>query len=179
MRLSLLGTSGTNWPIIPAPDDRWLWLWSSRNENWRTKRKYSEKTCPSVTLSTTNPTWPDLVSNPGRRGGKPATNRLSYGCSVYRTTGHYPEPLQPSHQIFVRSILICPPLHVKLPRDLFHSDIPAKISEHIAFLPACYLFAHFILICLATEAESMKCTESPERRDRMSIRQFLYVADNR
>jgi hypothetical protein len=30
--------------------------------------------CPSQ-----NPTWPDLGLNPGRRGGKPATNRLSYG----------------------------------------------------------------------------------------------------
>jgi hypothetical protein len=36
-----------------------------------------EKTCPSATLSTTNPTWPD----PGHRGGKPATNRLSYGAA--------------------------------------------------------------------------------------------------
>jgi hypothetical protein len=45
---------------------------------WRPK--YSEKTCPSATLSTTNPTWPDPGSNPGRRGGKPATNRLSYGA---------------------------------------------------------------------------------------------------
>jgi hypothetical protein len=26
-----------------------------------------------------NPTWPDRDSNPGRSGGKPATNRLSYG----------------------------------------------------------------------------------------------------
>jgi hypothetical protein len=40
-----------------------------------------EKTCPSATLSTTNSTWPDPGSNPGRRGGKPATNRLSYGAS--------------------------------------------------------------------------------------------------
>jgi hypothetical protein len=37
---------------------------------------------PSATLSATYPTWPDLGSNPGRRGGKPATNRLSYG-TVY------------------------------------------------------------------------------------------------
>jgi hypothetical protein len=37
--------------------------------------KYSEKTCPSATLSTTNPTWPDLGSNPGRRGGKRAMER--------------------------------------------------------------------------------------------------------
>jgi hypothetical protein len=40
-----------------------------------------EKTCPSVTLSTTNPTSPGLGSNPGRRGGKPVINRLSYGTA--------------------------------------------------------------------------------------------------
>jgi hypothetical protein len=28
-----------------------------------------KKHTPSATLSTTNPTWPDLDSNPGRRGG--------------------------------------------------------------------------------------------------------------
>jgi hypothetical protein len=28
-----------------------------------------------------NPTWPDSGLNPGRRGGKPATNRLSYGAA--------------------------------------------------------------------------------------------------
>jgi hypothetical protein len=28
-----------------------------------------------------NPTRPDPVLNPGRRGGKPATNRLSYGAA--------------------------------------------------------------------------------------------------
>jgi hypothetical protein len=43
--------------------------------------KYSEKTCLSATLSTTNPTWPNPGSNLGRRGGKPATNRLSYGAA--------------------------------------------------------------------------------------------------
>jgi hypothetical protein len=43
--------------------------------------KYSEKTYPSTTLSTTNPTWLDPGLNPGRRGGKPAANRLSYGAA--------------------------------------------------------------------------------------------------
>jgi hypothetical protein len=32
--------------------------------------------CPSQ-----NPTWPDPGLNPGRRGGKPATNRLIYGAA--------------------------------------------------------------------------------------------------
>jgi hypothetical protein len=50
---------------------------------WRLagESKYSEKTCPSATLPTTNPTWLDPHLNPGRRGGKPATNRLSYGAA--------------------------------------------------------------------------------------------------
>jgi hypothetical protein len=72
---------GHCWPIVPAPDDRW-WLWSNWwNEYWQGKLKYSEKSCPSATLSTTNPTCPDLGSNPGHRGWKPATNRLSYGTA--------------------------------------------------------------------------------------------------
>jgi hypothetical protein len=32
--------------------------------------------CPSQ-----NPTWPDPGLNPDRLGGKPATNRLSYGAA--------------------------------------------------------------------------------------------------
>jgi hypothetical protein len=32
--------------------------------------------CPSQNL-----TWPDPGLNPGRRGGKPANNRLSYGAA--------------------------------------------------------------------------------------------------
>jgi hypothetical protein len=37
------------------------------------------KTCPIATLSITNPTWTDPGSNPGLRGERPATNRLSHG----------------------------------------------------------------------------------------------------
>jgi hypothetical protein len=61
--------------IVRMENFRW-------NEDWQGKRKYSEKTCPSATLSTTNPTWPDPGSNAGRRGGKPATNRFSYGAAL-------------------------------------------------------------------------------------------------
>jgi hypothetical protein len=67
--------------VLPALDDTW-WVWSSRwNKDLQGKPKYSEKTCPSAALSTTNPTWPELGSNPGRRGRKPMTNRLSYGTA--------------------------------------------------------------------------------------------------
>jgi hypothetical protein len=74
---------GHFWHIVQAPDDKWRWLWSNWwNEDWQGKPKYSEKTCPSANLSTTFHTWPDPGSNPGRRGGKPATNRLSYGAAI-------------------------------------------------------------------------------------------------
>jgi hypothetical protein len=69
------GYCGHYWPIVPAPGDRWGWLW--RNwwyEDWQEKPKYSEETYPSATLSTTNPTWLDPGLNPARHGGKPATN---------------------------------------------------------------------------------------------------------
>jgi hypothetical protein len=36
--------------------------------------------CPSQNL-----TWPDPGLNPGRRGGKPASNRLSYGAAGQRS----------------------------------------------------------------------------------------------
>jgi hypothetical protein len=72
VRLSSPGTSGTNWPIVPVPHVRWVWsiLW---NENCQKTPNYSEKTCPSVTLSTTNPTWPESGSDPDSRSEKLAT----------------------------------------------------------------------------------------------------------
>jgi hypothetical protein len=64
---------------VPAPGDYddgdigGLIGWGIRNTR--------KKTCLSAALSTTNPTCcPD--ANPGRRGGKPATNRLIYGTAV-------------------------------------------------------------------------------------------------
>ena len=46
------------------------------------KPKYSGKICPSATFSTTNPTLTDPGSNPGLRGQRPATNRLSHGTAT-------------------------------------------------------------------------------------------------
>jgi hypothetical protein len=74
MRPSALGTSATNWPIVPAPDDRRVRrVWWK--ENWQGKPKYSEKTCPSATLSATNSIWPDLRWNPDWRLTAQATAR--------------------------------------------------------------------------------------------------------
>jgi hypothetical protein len=47
--------------------------------------KGNRSTCrkpAQIILSTTNPTRLDLGSIPGRRGGKPATNRLHYGVTI-------------------------------------------------------------------------------------------------
>jgi hypothetical protein len=53
------------------------------NETDRGKTEVlGKKTCPSATLSTTNPTWTDPGSNPGLRGGRQAANRLSHGTAL-------------------------------------------------------------------------------------------------
>jgi hypothetical protein len=78
--LGPLGTTATNRTILPAPNDydygKIGGMISRGNGSTR------KKTCPSAALSTTNPTCcPD--ENPGLLGGKPATNRLSYGTALY------------------------------------------------------------------------------------------------
>jgi hypothetical protein len=51
-------------------------------ENRRTRRK----TYPSVTLSTTNPTWIDPGANPGLLSERPTTNCLSRGTALDQLT---------------------------------------------------------------------------------------------
>jgi hypothetical protein len=96
-----LGYCGHYWPSVPAPDDRWWWLWRNWwNEDWQGKPKYLEKTCHSATLSTTNPTWLDPGLNPGRHSGKPVTSRLSYGmtfCLAYSSTLMLGQYVLPNH----------------------------------------------------------------------------------
>jgi hypothetical protein len=41
-------------------------------------RSTGRKTCAIATLSTTNPTWTDMGSNPGLRGERLPTDRLSH-----------------------------------------------------------------------------------------------------
>jgi hypothetical protein len=83
--LSLLDTLANMWPIVPAPyatyEYRWWWN-VEQSVEWLTgKSKYSQKTCPSAILSTTNSTWPDTGLNTASRGRKPATNHQSYGTA--------------------------------------------------------------------------------------------------
>jgi hypothetical protein len=61
---------------------RWYEFGERRwNDIDRGKPKKSEKTCPSATLSATNPTWIDPGPNPGLRGERPATNDLNHGTA--------------------------------------------------------------------------------------------------
>jgi hypothetical protein len=67
-------------PMAYCASPGWLWWWKNRWNDWQGKLKYSKKTCPSAALSTANPTCCPYA-NPGRYGGKPASNRLSYGTA--------------------------------------------------------------------------------------------------
>jgi hypothetical protein len=77
--LGPLGTPATKRSIVPAPgnyDDGEIGGMIGRG-NQSTRRKLdSVPLCPPQTPHA----CPD--ANPGRRGGKPATNRLSYGTAL-------------------------------------------------------------------------------------------------
>jgi hypothetical protein len=83
-----LGTAAANTPIVPAPgdyDDREIGRMMIDRGNRSTRRIPAPvPLCPPQTPHA----CPD--ANPGRRGGKPATNRLSYGtaCVVGIWTGY-------------------------------------------------------------------------------------------
>jgi hypothetical protein len=51
---------------------------NNRWNDWQQKRKYSEKTCSSATLFTTNPKRPNL----GHCSGRPVTNCLNYAAEL-------------------------------------------------------------------------------------------------
>jgi hypothetical protein len=79
-------------PVVPAPGDRWWWLWSNWwNEDLQGKPKYSEKICPSATLSITNPTW----SNPGSRGEDLDPLILDLGTRWRWVVSFTPRPFTP------------------------------------------------------------------------------------
>jgi hypothetical protein len=73
VQLGPLGTAATNRPIVPVPgdyDDGEIGGIMIGRGNRSTRRNPAPQTshaCPDA--------------NPGRRGGKPATNRLSYGTA--------------------------------------------------------------------------------------------------
>jgi hypothetical protein len=80
-KLGPLGMSATEWPIVPAPgdyDDGEFGGMKIVRGNRSTRRKPTPAPLcpPQIPLDQTP------GSNPGRRGGKPATNRLSYGAAL-------------------------------------------------------------------------------------------------
>jgi hypothetical protein len=67
----------------------WLWWWRIWwNDDWQRKPKYGENRpqCHFVHHKS-HMTWPG--ANPGRRDGKPATNRLSYGTDLLHTVSYW------------------------------------------------------------------------------------------
>jgi hypothetical protein len=77
----------------------------------RENRSTRGKTCPSATLSTTNPTWIDPGSKPGLRGGRPAANRLNHG-TAYRPVSLKSIFISPSHlRVCFQSLISLPAIH--------------------------------------------------------------------
>jgi hypothetical protein len=80
--LGPLGTAATNRPIVPAPgdyDDGQIGRMMIDRGNRSTRRKPAPvPLCPPQT----HMLCPD--ANPGRRGGTPATNRMSYGTAIIK-----------------------------------------------------------------------------------------------
>jgi hypothetical protein len=77
VQLGALGTAATNMPIVPAPgdyDDEVMKLveWLAR------ETEVLGENLPQCRFVHNKPHMLCLDTNPGRRGGKPATNRPSY-----------------------------------------------------------------------------------------------------
>jgi hypothetical protein len=104
---------------------------------WQGKPRYSEKTCPDATLSTTNPTWPDPGMNPGRRGGKPATNRLSHGAAWFLAYSPYWKKN--------RSRLMKSPWYVCIPPQNFWTSLPNFMKLCIFIVPSKVIWTPYVI----------------------------------
>jgi hypothetical protein len=82
VQLGPFGTTATNRPIVPAPGD-----YDDGEIGGRIIGMGNRSTCRKpAPVSFGPPQTPHACpdANPGRRGGKPATNRLSYGTALPR-----------------------------------------------------------------------------------------------
>jgi hypothetical protein len=68
------GGGGMEWsPLLLRSLMAVCGMWNA----WGGKPEYSEKTCPSAALSTTNSTWHDPVSKPGNGNGRLTTRAMT------------------------------------------------------------------------------------------------------
>jgi hypothetical protein len=87
----------------------WLWGWRIWwNDGWQGKLKYSEKSCPSDTLSTTNLTWPDQARTQAATVGSQelttwATARRR--CLLEKVSSNHYKILSSLSDIFVMFII--------------------------------------------------------------------------
>jgi hypothetical protein len=130
-----------------------------------------EKTCPIATWSHTNPTSPDAGVNSGRCGGKPGTNRLSYGAATFTTLRSSPfhaqvepdngsvtvsVPLQITHGVFFSqsNSFLAIILQLPIPKTrlnsipLLSASYPGRLSSRNStfFLDYCSLFSLLLTV---------------------------------
>jgi hypothetical protein len=71
----------TNRSTVHATGDMWIWTTMVELQWLGKTEKLKRKTCPSATLSTTNPTWINPGVNLGLRSERLAANQLSHGTA--------------------------------------------------------------------------------------------------
>jgi hypothetical protein len=87
--LGPLGTAAINRLIVPAPgdyDDGVIGVMIGRGNRSTRRKPAPVPLCPPQTPHAC------LDANPGRRGGKPATNSLSYGTTLVLHIKRVPKP---------------------------------------------------------------------------------------
>jgi hypothetical protein len=109
VRLSPLSIATTVWPQMMYDDDD-----DDCGAIGGMRIGRGNQSTRSATLSTINPTWPDKGSKPGHRGGKPATNCLSYGTALYWA---YFCPKYGGRRSSERSVTICHTTAHQIPED--------------------------------------------------------------
>jgi hypothetical protein len=108
----------------------------------------------SVTLSTTNPTWPDLGKKSSRQGENPTTNHPDYG-TVFLTK----KKETPEHDIFAH-----PPIHIVAYRPVARQRPRNKQREKC--YRRCYPIGRYTTVLCNTFLGIGSVNTSPRQRIR-------------